>query len=125
MNAREKAEALAAQLFGMSDRKMLHEYYESEIVTLTSALTVPEGCVRTADGVDRKVLGTLPMTADGCVVGRDATFWTSNMAGHVFNRATGPHTYDIYVNPFETGEIWSTRNALESVLAAKKEPNDE
>lgn len=33
---------------------------------------VPEGHVRTPDGVDRKVLGTLQITADGCVIGEGA-----------------------------------------------------
>lgn len=42
---------------------------------LINALTVPDGHVRLPSGEDVKVLGTLPMTADGCVVGNKAYLW--------------------------------------------------
>lgn len=38
----------------------------------------PKGHVITDDGVIRKVLGELPTTKDGCVVGDGARLWTQN-----------------------------------------------
>ena len=42
---------------------------------LDEAAKVPAGCVRDDKGVDRKVLGMLPITEDGAVVGVGATVW--------------------------------------------------
>lgn len=36
---------------------------------------VPAGHVRDEKGVDRKVLGDLPVTVDGCVIGNKAYLW--------------------------------------------------
>lgn len=40
---------------------------------ITAALTIPANHIRTHEGKDVKVLGTLPMTADGCVIGIDTS----------------------------------------------------
>jgi len=42
------------------------------IAELERRMTPPPGCVRLPDGRDVKVLGELPMTADGCVFGINA-----------------------------------------------------
>ncbi len=42
---------------------------------LRAAAGVQEGYIRDDKGVARKVLGTLPMTADGCVVGFNSVIW--------------------------------------------------
>lgn len=50
----------------------------SDILTaLRAAATVPEGMVRVGTE-DVRLLGTLPVTADGCVVGFTATLWINN-----------------------------------------------
>lgn len=82
---------------------------ESFATALRDAARVPKGCVRTADGVDRKVLGTLPITADGCVVGagEGSRTWTMTEDG---------------VSSFACADGWyrhrySTREAAEAALA--------
>jgi len=67
-------------------RQYLHAYdngqvdlNEESLAALIRAavaeVTPPKGHVLTDDGKVRKVLGTLPLTADGCVVGEDAVCW--------------------------------------------------
>ncbi len=52
---------------------MNHDAMTTAIASaIRSVATPPEGCVRDDKGVDRKVLGTLPLTADGCVVANGA-----------------------------------------------------
>lgn len=36
---------------------------------------VQKGFIRTSDGVDRRVLGRLPLTKDGCLIGDDCKIW--------------------------------------------------
>lgn len=51
------------------------DVFQSAIAdALRAAATVPEGYVRVGME-DRRLLGTLPMTADGCVAGDEATVW--------------------------------------------------
>lgn len=45
------------------------EALRNENAVLKKSLTIPDNHVRGPDGVDRRVLGTLPMTKDGAVVG--------------------------------------------------------
>lgn len=40
-----------------------------------------EGMIRTHEGKDLRLLGTLPVTADGCVAGIDAEVWTRPWGG--------------------------------------------
>lgn len=96
---------------------------ESLATALRDAARVPEGCVRTADGVDRKVLGTLPLTADGCVVmpGEmvyvpDYAFaWTLQPEQTV---AVATQDSDGYWRDMVVGECYSTREAAEAALKA-------
>jgi len=48
---------------------------------VVDALEVPEGYVRTSDGVVRKLIGTLPLTLDGCLVGDNAEVWINYFGG--------------------------------------------
>jgi len=83
----------------------------------------PKGYVLTDDGVARRVLGELPMTADGCVVGDSwcgGLFWIRG----IHNDVVGPSHSESRVE-FLGPEQWhrphncySTREAAE---AAKKE----
>lgn len=54
---------------GMEDDHQLVE-------AIAAALTPPAGHVVTDDGVTRRYLGTLPLTADGCVMGMGALPWS-------------------------------------------------
>lgn len=49
---------------------------EEAVAELTRRMTPPPGCVRTPEGKDLKMLGELPMTADGCVVGYGARLYS-------------------------------------------------
>ena len=49
------------------------EALRNENAVLKKSLTIPDNHVRGPDGVDRRVLGKLPMTADGCVAGVEHT----------------------------------------------------
>ena len=89
--------------------------------SITSALTragkVPDGHVRTPDGVDRKVLGTLPMTLDGVVAGDGASVWINYYGGppaefHLHLRSD-PTPWE---GPQTAHHSYSTR---EAALAAK------
>lgn len=59
----------------------LNVLYGPIAAALRSAARVQPGHVRDGD-TDRKVLGTLPVTADGCVVGMGATVWNALIPGH-------------------------------------------
>lgn len=48
---------------------------------LLAASRPGEGMIRTHEGKDLRVLGTLPVTADGCVAGIDAEVWTRPWGG--------------------------------------------
>lgn len=93
----------------------------------------PKGHIVTDDGVVRKVLGTLPMTADGCVATINGTFYTPQdgdpdgicgMAAWAENNAPVGRRLGFcvsYVGSYRTwnsNECYSTREAAE---AAKKE----
>jgi hypothetical protein len=45
------------------------------LVERNGKLCAPQGCVLDDEGVVRKVLGTLPVTADGCVAEYGRTYW--------------------------------------------------
>ena len=83
----DRADEMLTELEALLGR-IHHEHPRTEALKIISkhlarqpaAPPVPEGCVRTPDGVDRKVLGTLPVTADGCVAGDGMTAYCPN--GH-------------------------------------------
>lgn len=83
----------------------------------------PKGHIVTDDGVTRRVLGELPVTADGCVVGDSWCGWLFWIRG-IHNDVVGPSHSESRVE-FSGPEQWhrphncySTREAAE---AAKKE----
>jgi len=52
----------------------------------------PQGHIIDEDGVVRKVLGTLPMTADGCVIGQNSDLWYVLPAGAATETVCMTHT---------------------------------
>lgn len=113
---------------------------EHLIESIAQALAVPAGCVRDENGVDRKVLGTLPLTADGAVIGRGAEVYAR--AGLI---SKGPFKYtnpcvsefegDSYICTPETlhgfsicgSDAFSTHEAASSALSSteKGEANED
>ena len=72
------------------------------------------------DGEPRKVLGTLPVTADGCVIGHGARihgFWNDGKPGWTGFSAVRVDTDD-WDRP-QCGKFYSTKEAAESALAAQ------
>lgn len=67
---RELQEIESDVLAAVVDAARLLEEGDNEIASLRSA--VPQGHVRTPDGRDVRVLGTLVETADHCIVGHEA-----------------------------------------------------
>lgn len=102
------------------------ECMDSITTALRAAAAVPAGCVRDDKGVDRKVLGTLPVTADGCVVAPNGYVWV--MPPHCANPAGfGFRVMDISCSFFATPErdirwqdCYSTREAAQAALAARE-----
>lgn len=78
---------------------------------LRAARRVPEGYVREGD-VDRKVLGTLPLTADGCVVGDDCTLFADgeNFNAELFRSPSERRGW----HPFNPFKAWSSQAAAEA-----------
>jgi len=77
--------------------------------------TPPSGCVRTPDGRDVRVLGTLPMTADGCVVGDGARLFSDvgDVRTHICTSAWASP-------PFPANDGWySTREAAEAARSGQ------
>lgn len=80
-------------------------------------LNPPDGCVRLPDGRDAKVLGTLPITADGCVIGDDCkVFYDGGTVCAELFRSANPGESDW--RPFHPHKAYSTREAAE---AARKD----
>lgn len=81
---------------------------------LLSAARVPDGCAR--EGVtDRKVLGTLPLTADGCVCGAGGKVYVNSMVQkQVIECEVRDGRFGWLTSPL----CYSTRDAA---LAARKE----
>ncbi len=101
-------------------------------LALDAARAVPEGHVRLPDGREVKVLGTLPMTADGCVATINGTFYTppegdldgicsmaawSEGGSPVGKRIGFPVTYIGAERTWNSNECYSTP---EAALAASK-----
>lgn len=59
----------------------------------------------------RKVLGTLALTADGCVVGRGAAFYFTNSAGHIYEKFVASEIIDLQGNRFSGYVVYSTKEA--------------
>lgn len=89
------------------------------VLVPSAAITPPPGCVRDEHGVDRRVLGTLPLTGDGCVAGIGASVSWKGYGeeyvydGHVAFRpvwsASIPMDCCVHIR-----DCYSTRSAAES-----------
>jgi len=101
----------------LADALVDSQSMEEDIRLIIHALThsrPPAGFVRDDAGVDRRVLGTLPVTADGCVAGDGARIIFPQLDGslnyeHVCTRGV--------LGPIQSG--FSTPEAAEA--AAEKE----
>ena len=78
---------------------------------LRSAAAVPAGCVRDDNGVVRKVLGTLPVTADNMIAGSAASLWWLDHTTVVQH---------VSVLPIRVDDCYSTREAAQAALAARE-----
>ncbi len=72
----------------------------------------PDGYVLCSDGVARKVLGTLPVTADGFLAGSAAELW--------WRDSEEERTRHIMVLPCNVSDCYSTPEACEAAEAAKE-----
>lgn len=77
----------------------------------------PAGHIIDDQGVVRRVLGTLPVTADGCVVGDGCTVFREDANYEKMNR---PRFYEFDVGRNRTRvATWSSREAAEAAKEAK------
>lgn len=74
MDFEKMAEDLAKRLYH-ADELSEQDFAEEILTALRAAAFPPKDHVRDGKGVDRLLLGTLPVTADGCVVGNGARVW--------------------------------------------------
>lgn len=72
----------------------------------------PDGYVLCSDGVARKVLGTLPVTADGFLAGSAAELW--------WRDSEEERTRHIMVLPCNVSDCYSTPEACEAAEAARE-----
>lgn len=109
----------AAIALALENDKRIGEL-QDEVRRLRGA--VPSGHVRDETGADRRVLGELRTTIDGCVIGENAQVWVV-MADHRDGRCLGlGRTQLIVADDWEEtdiGECYSTREAAD---AARRTP---
>jgi hypothetical protein len=92
---------------------------------LDAASRAPKGCVLDDEGLVRKVLGTLPVTADGCFYAHhsryDPPVFGITRGGKVVHAAVRafPLPDDMSFSP---SDVYSTREAAE---AAREVPHDD
>lgn len=93
---------------------------EDEIVpNLLSASRPAPGYLRASEGADMRLLGTLPVTADGCVLGEMAECFCDCGGGFVAKCDSGKAIANIVQADGEEAivpreELYSTRTAAES-----------
>lgn len=73
--AREIVDGFVARKAGYYEEDVIDGDTDEMIALIASALTPPKDHVRTADGKDIKVLGTLRLTGDGCIVAGSTTLY--------------------------------------------------
>lgn len=83
--------------------------------TRASALRVPANHVRDENGVDMRVLGTLPKTLDHCVVGIGANVMYPMGDGTVWTEIVG--FANLMCEPIDVTSCWGNRDVA---LAAKE-----
>jgi len=76
------------------------------------------------NGAVRKVLGTLPVTADGCIVGGGVNVWCCYYGGppaafHVAKIMTAGTPWE---GPMDVSNCYSTREAATAASSARKDP---
>lgn len=76
-------------------------------------MMAPPGHVIDDRGVMREVVGELPVTADGCVIGRSCRVFSASQSGVTWKTVRLTHNDGI--------ELWSPSSVFASEAAAKKE----
>lgn len=112
--ARERAERIVRDYCARFGESLDAEsvLIDAIAAALVEAATVADGMVRIVDR-DVRVLGELPMTADGCVVGRCASVWTLGVEGEPVELRHPTGTADL-------GGNYSTRAAAEQAAQEGK-----
>jgi len=86
------------------------ERLRAECAELTRRMTPPPGCVRTHEGKDVKVLGEMPMTADGYVIASMfADVWS------IHERTGKPYKTSLYHRGF-LSKLYSTEEAAKAAI---------
>ena len=115
MSDEQTAAAIVADAMNACDETAM----EAAIVrALQAARTPPAGHIIDDAGEVRKVLGTLPVTADGCVIGTNATvfgLWTPQYSDGETS-VTCSKTSGVVCAPHA---CWSTRKAAEAAKEAQ------
>jgi len=107
----EQTAAAAAELYASIRFSSSHSANIAAIVrALQAARTPPPGHIIDDAGVVRKVLGTLPITKDGCVVGDDCRVWQDGQMWNteLFRVPTGSNGRWA---PYRTNKVYSSEAA--------------
>ena len=97
----------------IGDPAALAGYGASIIDELSRRMTPPPGCVRTHEGKDVKVLGELPMTADGYVI---ASMFADVWAIH--EKTKKPYKTSLYHRGY-LAKLYSTEEAAAEAAGEK------
>jgi len=112
---RKELREMAGRIHGADEWS--REDVEIELLSLLPALTSharpAAGFIREATGPDRKVLGTLPVTADGCVAGEGARI--------IFPQLDGSLNYEYVCARGVLGPIQSGYSTPAAAQAESKE----
>lgn len=85
------------------------EAMHAEIVAIALAASRPApGYLRASEGADMRLLGTLPVTADGCVVGIGAELWCNAEEHGVFQWGSPP-----WVETSDAGWVFIDRDGAD------------
>jgi len=112
----------------MADGDLWARWIPPLMATQKAFARPPAGHIMESDGTIRKVIGTLPLTTDGAVVGNGAYLWNF-LPGAKGRDDDRPMRVCYRVMPimdpdeYTSGpmRMWSTREAAEAARAAKEE----
>lgn len=110
-----------------------HREAANEIERLRALMLPPEGHILLPDGKCVKVLGTLPVTKDGCAVAHEAEVYTpdgTKCENPGNGLVWGPVTFSVdtcerYRVSYPISGCYSTREAATAAQAASKETEHE
>jgi hypothetical protein len=94
------------------------DWIRDAITAALDAARPPAGHIMESDGTVRKVLGTLPVTADGYAVGKDAVIYWSNAAGYIHEMHVDERLNVTNGMLAISGDCYSTRELAEAAQRA-------